>query len=430
MKEDFLNRVKQYFGDDTEKYLEALNKPLSEAFFLNTKKASAEEILKMVDFDYKKSDLTNNSYYHSCTSIGKTKAYILGLIYPQEIAASMSSKFVDVENIKLAVDMCAAPGGKSINILNRLTDDALLISNEYNHTRCNILSSNLERLGFSNVIVTNKKCDELAIQLKGMCDLVILDAPCSGEGMIRKYPEILDDYSLDNIKNLSDLQFDLLENAYSMLNQNGQLLYSTCTYAFEEDEMQIKSFLNKHKDMKIVNLKTPFSSTMNETIKLSPLNETEGQFICLMIKTTCSNTNKIKYLKTTQNRIVEEFIKKNIDLSNYYLYKYNNHYYLSFIPLIDMRFNVMRYGIYIGDIVNNRFEPSHFLYRSNLLRNKFKYVFDLNDENYEKYIKGYEIDCNLNNNYYLVTYNGYSLGYGKCSNHKLKNKYPKGLRQN
>ena len=429
MNNEFIERTKLYFKDRYSEYLQKLNEPCSQGFFLNTKKANKEDILRIIDFDYSNSELTDLSYYHNSDNIGKTKAYELGLIYPQEIAASLSSTFIDNSNIKTVVDLCAAPGGKSINVLNKLDNNVLMISNDYNHQRVSILSSNLERLGLDNVIITNKKCSDLAEQLENYADLVILDAPCSGEGMIRKYPEILNDWNINNIDTLSILQSGLLEDAYRILKGNGQLLYSTCTYAFEEDENQILNFLSKHNDMHLVEIGDSHSSTLHGTIKLSPLDNTEGQFICLMKKDSNNESSYCKQLKSIKEKLVDDFICKNINIENYYLYKHNEHYYMSLIPLIDLKNNVMKYGIYVGDIVNKRFEPSHSLYRSNSLIDKFKYTYDLNDEEYEKYITGNEIKIDKKNNYYLVTYKGYSLGYGKCSNGQLKNKYPKGLRR-
>lgn len=429
MNKEFEDRTKLYFKDRYSEYLNELSKPCTQGFFLNTLKANKDDILSIIDFNYSKSKLTDCSFYHNCDNIGKTKAYELGLIYPQEIAASLSSTFIDTNNIKTLVDLCAAPGGKTINVLNKLDKDVLAISNDYNHQRSTILSSNLERLGIDNVIVTNKKVNDLADQLENFADLVILDAPCSGEGMIRKYPEILDDWNIKSINDLSKLQSELLEDAYRILKGNGQLLYSTCTYAFEEDENQINDFLAKHSDMHLIKIGEPHSSTLEGTIKLSPLDNTEGQFLCLMVKVSNSESSCTKQLKSIKEKIVDVFIKENLDIDNYYLYKHNEHYYMSLIPLIDLKNNVMRYGIYVGDIVNKRFEPSHTLYRSNTLRDKFKYVYDLNDEEYDKYITGNEIRIEKDNNYYLVTYKGYSLGYGKCSNGQLKNKYPKGLRR-
>ena len=428
-RELFLNRAKEYFKDDYLDFLNELEKPCTQAFFLNTKKLSEDKIKEIIDFDYSKSELTNQSFYHNSDNIGKTKAYELGLIYPQEIAASLSSLFIDSNNVEYVVDMCSAPGGKTINALNRLNNDVLCISNDVNHNRALVLSSNLERLGLDNVIITNKQTSDLAKQLEGFADLVILDAPCSGEGMIRKYPEILDEYSLNNINSLADIQANLLEDAYKILNNGGQLLYSTCTYAFEEDENQIINFLNKHEDMELVNIDMKSSSTLKGTLKLSPLNNTEGQFICLMKKKGTKANNSYKYLKTVKEKLVDDFILDNLILDDYYLYKINDKYFLSLRPLIDMKYNTLKYGILIGEIKNKRFEPNHNLYRANSLKGKYKYVYDLNDEEYDIYISGNELKANIDSHYYLLTYKNVSLGFGKASNGVIKNKYPKGLRR-
>lgn len=430
-KEIFLDNAKQYFKDNYDKFVSLLDDKLTSAFFINEKKANKDKILDLIDFDYSLSNLNDKSYYYDFDSIGKTKAYELGLIYPQDVESSLPATFVDTSNVKLAIDLCAAPGGKSINILNRLDDDALLISNEISYKRAGALVSNLERLGLSNVMITNLKPSYLANKYHNTFDLVILDAPCSGEGMIRKYPIILEEYSNANIDNLAKIQKELLEDAYNLLKPNGQLLYSTCTYSFKEDEDQVKEFLNYHKDMKLIPLKDidNNSSILKGTLKLSPLTNTEGQFICLMIKDNTGEINTPKYKKTVKNKIVENFIKDNLNINEYYLYSKDDHYYLSFIPLLDIENNVLSYGIYLGDLKKDRFEPSHSLYRSNLLINKFKYVYDINDDEYNTFISGNELKANISDGYYLITYNGLSLGYVKASKGSLKNKYPKGLRR-
>lgn len=428
MNDLFKQRVNDYFKEDALRYLDLLNEPCSQGFFLNTTKASKDIIFDIIDFPYQPSSLTNCSFYHSIDYIGKTKAYDLGLIYPQEIAASIPSTKISVNNVKVVVDLCSAPGGKTINVLNKLNNDAICICNDVSYKRALTLSSNLERLGLDNVVITSKDTKILSDQLESCADLVILDAPCSGEGMIRKYPEILDEYSLNNINNLADIQKELLEDAYRILKGDGQLLYSTCTYSFEEDEQQIINFLSRHDDMELVDLGDGYSSTLKGTIKLSPLTNTEGQFICLMHKKGNVH-NSLKSLKTIKEKLVEDFINNNLNINNYFLYRYDNRYYMSLIPLPDLKNNVVRCGIYVGDIINKRFEPNHSFYRSNSLKEKYIYSYELSEKEYDKFISGNELNVTLDNHYYLVTYKGLSLGFGKCSNKQLKNKYPKGLRR-
>lgn len=427
-KEVFLERTKQYFGEDYDKFVSLINEEPSSGFFINEKKADKDKIFEIIDFLYKESNINDKSYYCLSDSIGKSKAYELGIIYPQDVESSMPVSFLENNDISLAIDLCAAPGGKSINALNKLNDNCLFISNDVTYSRASILSSNLERCGFTNTIVTSLKPDYLASKYQCLFDLVILDAPCSGEGMIRKYPEILDTYSVSNIENLANIQKGLLEDAYKLLNEGGTLIYSTCTFAFEEDENQVKDFLNRHEDMELIKHNFDHnSSKLDGTIKLSFLNNTEGQFMALMKKKGTLILKKYKQRKTSKNKIVEKFIKDNLNIENYYLYNNENNYYLSLIPLIDIEYGLLRYGIYLGELKKDRFEPSHNLYRSNNL--SFKYQYSLNDEDYLKFIRGDELSIDKEDNYYQVAYKGLSLGFGKCAKGKLKNKYPKGLRR-
>ncbi len=429
MNELFLQRVKEYFKDDADAYLQSLNKPCTQAFFLNTEKASREEILSLIDFPYEGSVFTKDSFYHHNDNIGKSRAYELGLIYPQEIAASLTSAFVNTEDVNLIIDLCAAPGGKTINILNRVRGNAICICNDVSHSRALTLSSNLERLGLDRVVVTNKKCEDLADQLEEKADIVILDAPCSGEGMIRKYPEILDTYSLKNIENLAQIQSDLLEQAYRILKQGGQLIYSTCTYAFEEDEDQIISFLSRHEDMKLCEINMPSFSKLKGTVKLCPLNDTEGQFFAMLEKDGAKEKTSLSFMKSTRDKTVEDFIRENLILNEYELYQYNGHFYLSLKKLPDLKNGILKCGIYLGDVVKKRFEPAHDLYRANSLKGKFRYTYDLNDDEYLTFISGNQLKADLEDHYYQITYRGHSLGYGKSGSGYIKNKYPKGLRR-
>jgi len=418
MKELFLNRAKEYFKDQYDEFILKMNEPCTHGLFLNTLKDDKENILKQIDFNIEESNYSNNSYKHENESIGKSKAYELGLIYPQGIEAQIPASLPNIDDKKIVLDMCASPGGKTIDIANRLKNDSLIISNEYTQKRILALLSNIERLGLSNVIVSNTNSSILSKKLESSIDLVFIDAPCSGEGMIRKYPEILDEYNEKNIISLSKIQKELLEDGYKCLKSNGQLVYSTCTYSYEEDENQINEFLNNHSDMKLI--------SMN---KLSFLNNTEGQFYAYMVKDNNDIVNQLKKKKIVKNKIVETFIKDNLNIDNYYLYELNKKYYLSLNELPELDINVIRYGVLIGELNKDRFEPEHHLYRSNILRPYFKNIYELNENNYDTYISGNTIRDNISDGYYLVTYKGYSLGFVKASKGQLNNKYPKGLRR-
>lgn len=429
MKEDFLKRLKDYFPGREAEFLNKLTQPSSRAFIINTDKAQKEAVLKEVDFAYEQSQLNPLAYKHNNDNIGKSLAYEAGLIYPQDEESSLPVSFVENEQVKLVLDLCCAPGGKAIDYLT-LNQNCLLIGNDVSYKRATILSSNFERLGLDRTIVTNKRCEDFAELLYESCDLVILDAPCSGEGMMRKYPELLAEYDLNKVFEMAAIQKKLLEVAYRCLKRGGQLLYSTCTYALEEDEEQISSFLLRHADMHLVPLKMECGSKLPGTIKLSILNDTEGQFMALLKKDGELKDIRYRLLKPVKERAVEEFIRENTDLKEYYLYRDGDRFYLSLIPLPDLSYNVLRYGIFAGTLVNKRFEPAHSLYRANGLRQSFKYVLELSDEQLAEYLAGLQLnDDRVGNHYYLVCYHGVALGFGKGVKGVLKNKFPKGLRR-
>ena len=426
---NFEDRIQDYFGDRSEEFRLLMKQGPTQAFFLNQKKADRKTVFSLIDFPYEASDLSADSFYYEHDNIGKTIPYELGIIYPQEVAASLTSAFIEPKDVKIVVDMCSAPGGKTVDILNRLDDDVLCISNDISHSRASVLSSNMERLGLDRVIVTSKRCEDLADLLEDKADIVILDAPCSGEGMIRKYPEILDTWSLNNIETLAKTQSELLEEAYRMLKNGGQLIYSTCTFAFEEDEEQVASFLERHPDMSLVKIPLSSASRLEGCVKLSFLDRTEGQFFALMRKQGDPTPSSLKPMRCIKEKTVDEFIRENLFIDDYYLYKNNDHFYLSLDPLPDLKNNVLKCGIRVGELIKKRFEPAHDLYRANSLIGRYRYSYEMNDREYEDFISGKELKATLEDHYYHLTYRGLSAGFGKCAKGTIKNKYPKGLRR-
>lgn len=423
----YLDRCKKYFGKEYDLFLECLNKPATKSFFANYLKG---DVFKNIDIKYDNSGINPNAFYFDNDHISSSKEYELGLIYPQGIESSLSSYLFNGENIDFIVDMCSAPGGKSINFANKFKD-ALLISNDVNYKRQLLTANNFERLGIDKAIICSLEISSLANKLNSLADLVILDVPCSGEGMARKTEEIFDSYSDNEINKLKNIQAKLLDEAYEILNGDSYLVYSTCAYSFEEDEEQVKEFLNRHNDMTLINIDIKGNcSTLKGTVKLSFINNTEGQFIAIFKKNGIKQSVKLPMLKTVKNNIVDEFIKNNLNIDNYYLYRIDDKFYLSFNKLYDLKSNVIREGIYIGDLLKDRFEPNHFMYRANSLLGKYKYEYELSDEQYESFIKGLELKAdNLDNEYYHLLHKGYSVGFGKYSNGVIKNKYPKGLRR-
>lgn len=420
-------RLKTYFPKQEETFMTSLKEKSKGGFFLNTKKASALDLLKEIDFPYTPSLLNKDSYFHQSSAIGYSPAYILGLIYVQEPSASLPISFIDGQEINLAVDLCAAPGGKSLGLLTKINDESLLISNDISYKRALILSSNVERLGFSNVMVTSLSTKILAKELSGKADLVILDAPCSGEGMLRKEKQVLKDYSLTNIKACARRQSELLEDAYNICSRGGKILYSTCTYAKEENEDNIKQFLTKHDDMTLCSLNHPLAK--NKMLKVSILDGSEGQFVAIMKKRGQATKPNFKYYKTIKEETVDTYIKNNLFLDKYYLYANNNRYYLSLYPLPSFNLPFLRYGIPIGNMINKRLVLEHSFFRANILSQKWRNKYDCCKEEFLTYISGEEILSVGQSADILLTYHDYPFGYGHRSENRIKNKYPKGLRR-
>ena len=241
MNEVFEKRVKEYFGDKSDLFMSCMKEPCTQAFFINEAKADPETIFSLIDFPYSESKLSKESYYHNHDNIGKSKAYELGLIYPQEIAASLTSKYVDPTGIHLIIDMCAAPGGKSTLLQSLLPDGSLLISNEPIAKRNQILSENMQKwvrglpADAPQVIVTQRYPHEFG-DLTGRVDLLLTDVPCSGEGMFRKDEGARREWSMENVMMCQQRQRDILSDIWPVLKPGGLLIYSTCTFNRFEDE--------------------------------------------------------------------------------------------------------------------------------------------------------------------------------------------------
>lgn len=432
----FSKRMQELMGERYEDFIKTLDQKAIRSLYYNTLKADKNTIRSFLDFPVMGSRFNPDCDYYDTDQIGKTIANDLGLIYPQELSASLPALVLAPKGNKLIVDMCSAPGGKSINLLNIDHEEGLLVSNEFDYKRASVLVSNLERIGAGNVIITNKDTSSLAEILQGQADYVLLDAPCSGEGMIRKNPSVLDNYGLGNIQKCAALQKNLLDDAYTMLKDGGYMVYSTCTYAKEENEDNVAYFLAKHPDMSLLPIdKFPdhgsnFYSWGSAVARFTPLDQTEGQFMALFCKhQSAASFKPLRYLKTSDQPLVKKFIADQLDIDDYYLYCFNDRYYLSLRPLIDLGDHVIRYGIFVGTLKKQIFIPEHHFYRANILKDHYRKVIEITDDEFSAYRQGLSIyRWDLPNGYYALFYHGYPFSFSKCSDGELKNKYPKGLR--
>ena len=441
MNKIFLEKIKTYLNEnDYNEFLKTLNENPTHGLTIFDKKIN----LDLLNFIIKKFDLKfvykkNNYSYYKYDKIKLANKNIhpgsdilshLGIYYIQEPSAASVLKNINFNENEFILDLCASPGGKSIQILYELNsfNNSYLISNEIDYNRARILSSNIEKMGFCNSIVTSNSSYELSNKFEEFFDKVLIDAPCSGEGMFRKSEIAVSQWSMNLVKTSSAIQKELLINGYKMLKPNGILIYSTCTYSKEEDEDNVYFLLNKFNNLKLLNMK-----------KIYHFNGIgEGQFYAILKKEgeniiSYKKENMKNYLNNNHIRIINDFFDSNtnIKLPIDKLYMINNDVYFTNNNLNKMLsdLKILRNGLLLGTIKNNIFYPSHAISRS-FLNSYFNTKIELNDFDIQKYLHGETINLKIDTNskYILIQYKTIPVGIAKFSNNQLKNLYPKGLR--
>ena len=426
MKEEFLSIMKGLLGSSYDDFLKSYEEKPKRG------------LRSRINNDIKKEKLKfgiNEYLLLTDEKLGNSPIHHLGGIYLQEPSAMGPVNLIDVNPNWNVLDMCASPGGKSGQVAERLTS-GLLVSNEIDKKRCQTLFQNMERMGYDNVIVLNNDPKDLVNNFKGFFDLIILDAPCSGEGMFRKDSEAISMWNLGNVEACAKRDELLLEYANSMLKKDGIIIYSTCTFSPEEDENRITNFLKKH-DYSVVKpnnnvLKSGVNGFIDGAIRFYPHNSVgEGQFMCAIKKneeTECTmKKSKFTKLESKELKLVNEFLNDTVENLRLNLIKRNNQiYHLNSDINLD-NLNVLNYGVKIGEI-DKRFIPNHHFFKVFGKYCKIKLELKLDDINVIKYLRGEQLDIELDKGYGVIMIDGLSLGGFKSVDGVLKNLYPKGLR--
>lgn len=460
LPKDFKDQMQCLLGEDYSKYEDALNAEAVRGLRVNTKKVSVQEFLNNDNF---KGKLEKISYaidgfiLNDDGKVGNTVEHLTGQIYLQEPSSMVPvcSSEIEKENRPLKIlDLCASPGGKTGQIASRVSEDSIIFSNEIIKSRAEVLLSNVERLGLNNVIVLNEEPKNLKI-FEGFFDYVFVDAPCSGEGMFRKNPETIDEWSEVNVKRCEERQKEILEIAEKLVSAGGKLVYSTCTFNDREDDEIVDWFLDSFnyelvdvpKEIKMVTLGPKLVKNVNCDFARKFLPYTgkgEGQFVAVF-------ENKDEYRKTSlyskkhyrsisqigqsENKLVKEFANSSLneEFSWRNLYRVGSSIYFAPIgfdaemqtALEELKF--LSVGVKIGTIEKGRFEPSHTIFM--MMPEKFKNKIELSMDELKKYMHGEELSSELNEKGYgVVTVNGFAVGGVKISQKRLKNLYPRGLR--
>lgn len=428
---DFVLNLNKYLSSDfIDKLLVSLEKERTNSLLLNIQKMSIETFKKLFP-NVKEHQFIKNLFYYDKNEydFGKNYLQIAGVYYIIDASSALVSYFLNINDGDLVLDLCAAPGGKTISLLlNNPDKNFEVISNDLSYPRALELSKNIERIGKSNVIVTNNDFSKIYKNYLNTFDKIILDAPCSGSAMFRKNDLAYKDRSIEKVLKLKKEQLNILDYALKTLKNDGYLVYSTCSFSYEEDEEVILETLKSNDAIEIIDI--PYqngfykSEGLKEAIHLFPcLYEGEGQFIALLHKKddSINQNSKSKEKKSKFTALKNEFhldFKYEL-IKNNSLYFYNNPLNLDYL-------NIIRCGLEAFIVKGNLFVPSFQL--AHYLANYP--TIELNEEETKLYLHGDEIkkELALNNSYYLVSHDSINLGFVKYSNGRLKNLYPKGLR--
>ena len=423
MKDIFKSHLKKYLSDKTiSDLVESFSKPRLHGLLRNENKISHEKLLKYFP-NLTKHPLINNGYIYdpNLISPGKHWLFDAGCYYLQDLSAMLVASLLPIDQDDIVLDMCAAPGGKTVQTSLKLSKSGLILANDISKKRANILVSNIERMGLGNVIVANEDALNICKKYPNMFTKILLDAPCSGSGMFKKDDKMIEDWHINKVLSAAKLQKELIVAAYDALAPGGLLLYSTCSFSYEENEEVIFE-LKKERDIILVNIANHISfyrdDKLKEAIHLFPhLYEGDGHFICLIKKPGELKTSTIPKKKLSLLNHNESTFYKLEDQTG--IYGIN-------IPFDTKDLFILRYGVKLFDKQNKQVIPhhhlTHFLDASNSIT--------LNDEELKIYLSGNVIKKdNIKDGFHIVSYDGINLGLIKASRGMLKNHYPKGLRR-
>ena len=410
---EFLEHLKTYLNDEEIALLEtSLTKKSEHALLLNSEKMSQEQLLSIYP-TLKKHPLVKNAFIYDKDELdlGKSVYHELGCFYLQEPSAMLPAYLLNLEPGDLVLDLCAAPGGKSMQASLLMKNEGLIISNDISKNRAFAISENAERLGRGNLLITNNDFSLIYDKFINTFDKIILDAPCSGSGMFRKEDKMWKDWSYQKVLKNAEIQKNLIMIAYQMLKPGGTMVYSTCSFSYEEDE-EVIDYLIKNTDAtlkEIPNSELFYKSKNNgHGIHLLPfIFPGEGHYIALVNKPGVLNKKNDKEYYQKQ----EKFGDYMFTLSETFSMKY---------------LNVIRYGVKIGQVDKNDIRYDYHYAR---FIKEFDNVLEIDTNELLKYYQGETINKPVNKGYILLKYQGINVDIAKSDGRIIKNRLPKGLRK-
>ncbi len=448
LPDEFLQRMQQLLGDEYQIFLDTFNVQRYYGLRVNTLKLTPEELQKKVPFHLKPIPWVKEGfYYEELDDPGKHHYHNAGLYYIQEPSAMAPGSLLGTQPGERILDLCAAPGGKTTQIAAALQGQGVVVANDISLKRAQVLAMNVERMGITNAFITNETPERLAQYFPGYFDRILVDAPCSGEGMFRKMPEATNHWSLESIAACSLMQQEILDQAVVMLKPGGVLVYSTCTFAPEEDEGSVQNFLNMHPDLELMDMPmidgfqpgrpewvNNANSNLVKTIRLWPQYlKGEGHYVAKIRKKDGSINQIYPYQSSVKRNDLEDyyaFCQQNLQrVPKGEFTLFGSHLYLTPSEIPDFsRLKVVRPGWYLGEFKKNRFEPAHSLALGLKVDQVLQVVSHLNTDEIASYLRGETLQIEGGKGWVLISVDGFPLGWGKRVNNILKNHYPRSMR--
>ena len=455
----FEEKMKYLLGAEYNNYLDCFDEPRHYGLRVNTAKISVEDFLKISPWPLKKIPWIHNGFYYDGENCQPAKHpyYFAGLYYLQEPSAMTPADRLPIEPGDKVLDVCAAPGGKATELGARLNGTGVLAANDLSNSRAKGLLKNIELMGIGNVLVLSEEPGKLIPYFTEYFDKILIDAPCSGEGMFRKDHKMIRAWEEHGPDYFAKIQKSIITQAAQMLKPGGMILYSTCTFSPEENEQTIEYLLEQYSDFDVCEIEgyEGFTCGMPEvtaskdkrlsrTVRIFPHRmKGEGHFLALLQKHAAADSDTLTAsdVKNTTGRkkLPEDLtdfladIRREFDPGRFDIRADKVYYMPEDLPALNgIRF--LRTGLFLGELKKRRFEPSQ-AFAMNLKKEEYPRIIDLpvSDERVIKYLKGETLDVEdlvspKEKGWYLVCVDGYPLGFGKLAGQVLKNKYLPGWR--
>ena len=455
----FEEKMKYLLGAEYNNYLDCFDEPRHYGLRVNTAKISVEDFLKISPWPLEKIPWIHNGFYYDGENCQPAKHpyYFAGLYYLQEPSAMTPADRLPIEPGDKVLDVCAAPGGKATELGARLNGTGVLAANDLSNSRAKGLLKNIELMGIGNVLVLSEEPGKLIPYFTEYFDKILIDAPCSGEGMFRKDRKMIRAWEEHGPDYFARIQKSIITQAAQMLKPGGMILYSTCTFSPEENEQTIEYLLEQYPDFDVCEIEgyEGFACGMPEvtaskdkrlsrTVRIFPHRmKGEGHFLALLQKHAAADSDTLTAsdVKSTTGRkkLPEDLtdfladIRREFDPGRFDIRADKVYYMPEGLPALNgIRF--LRTGLFLGELKKKRFEPSQ-AFAMNLKKEEYPRIIDLpvSDERVIKYLKGETLDVEdlvspKEKGWYLVCVDGYPLGFGKLAGQVLKNKYLPGWR--